>query len=223
MEHTKEEILKAYHFRHACKEFDVNKKISDEDFHFILETGRLSPSSFGFEPWKFVVIQNQELRNKLLPVAWGAQKQLPTASHFIVILARKKEEMLYNSSYISNFMKNIQQLPEEVVTMKRGFYKEFQESDFQLLESDRAMFDWASKQTYIALGNMMTAAAQIGIDSCPIEGFHQEKVTAILKEEGIISDDTFGVSVLAAFGYRAEEPKHNKTRQTMDKVVEWTK
>lgn len=223
MEHTKEEILKAYQFRHACKEFDVNKKISDEDFHFILETGRLSPSSFGFEPWKFVVIQNQDIRNKLLPVAWGAQKQLPTASHFVVILARKKEEMIYNSSYISNFMKNIQQLPEEVITMKRGFYKEFQENDFQLLESDRAMFDWASKQTYIALGNMMTAAAQIGIDSCPIEGFQQEKVDAILKEEGIISDDTFGVSVLVAFGYRLEEPKRDKTRQTMDMIVEWIK
>ncbi|WP_410984077.1 NAD(P)H-dependent oxidoreductase [Bacillus cereus] len=223
MEYTKEEILKAYQFRHACKEFDVNKKISDEDFHFILETGRLSPSSFGFEPWKFVVIQNQDIRNKLLPVSWGAQKQLPTASHFVVILARKKEEMIYNSSYISNFMKNIQQLPEEVITMKRGFYKEFQESDFQLLESNRAIFDWASKQTYIALGNMMTAAAQIGIDSCPIEGFHQEKVDAILKEEGIISDDTFGVSVLVAFGYRTEEPKRDKTRQTMDMVVEWIK
>ncbi|PFN08365.1 NAD(P)H-dependent oxidoreductase [Bacillus cereus] len=223
MEHTKEEILKAYQFRHACKEFDVNKKISDEDFHFILETGRLSPSSFGFEPWKFVVIQNQDIRNKLLPVAWGAQKQLPTASHFVVILARKKEEMIYNSSYISNFMQNIQQLPEEVITMKRGFYKEFQENDFQLLESDRTMFDWASKQTYIALGNMMTAAAQIGIDSCPIEGFQQEKVDAILKEEGIISDDTFGVSVLVAFGYRLEEPKRDKTRQTMDMIVEWIK
>ncbi|MGG2063921.1 NAD(P)H-dependent oxidoreductase [Bacillus sp. S14(2024)] len=223
MEHTKEEILKAYHFRHACKEFDVNKKISDEDFHFILETGRLSPSSFGFEPWKFVVIQNQELREKLLPVAWGAQKQLPTASHFVVILARKKEEMLYNSSYISNFMKNIQKLPEEVIAMMSGFYMKFQESDFQLLESDRAMFDWASKQTYIALGNMMTAAAQIGIDSCPIEGFNPEKVNAVLKEEGIISDDTFGVSVLVAFGYRAEEPKHDKTRQSMNQVVEWIK
>jgi len=223
MEHTKEEILKAYQFRHACKEFDVNKKVSDEDFHFILETGRLSPSSFGFEPWKFVVIQNQDIRNKLLPVAWGAQKQLPTASHFVVILARKKEDMIYDSSYISNFMKNIQQLPEEVVTMKRGFYKAFQETDFQLFESDRAMFDWASKQTYIALGNMMTAAAQIGIDSCPIEGFHQEKVEAILKEEGIVSGDTFGVSVLVAFGYRAEEPKRDKTRQTMDMVVEWIK
>ncbi|PHB27629.1 NAD(P)H-dependent oxidoreductase [Bacillus pseudomycoides] len=223
MEHTKEEILKAYQFRHACKEFDVNKKVSDKDFHFILETGRLSPSSFGFEPWKFVVIQNQDIRNKLLPVAWGVQKQLPTASHFVVILARKKEDMIYDSSYISNFMKNIQQLPEEVVTMKLGFYKAFQETDFQLFESDRAMFDWASKQTYIALGNMMTAAAQIGIDSCPIEGFHQEKVEAILKEEGIVSGDTFGVSVLVAFGYRAEEPKRDKTRQTMDMVVEWIK
>jgi len=223
MEYTKEEILKVYQFRHACKEFDVNKKVSDEDFHFILETGRLSPSSFGFEPWKFVVIQNQDIRNKLLPVAWGAQKQLPTASHFVVILARKKEDMIYDSSYISNFMKNIQQLPEEVVTMKLGFYKAFQETDFQLLESDRAMFDWASKQTYIALGNMMTAAAQIGIDSCPIEGFHQEKVEAILKEEGIVSGDTFGVSALVAFGYRAEEPKRDKTRQTMDMVVEWIK
>ncbi|WP_026593753.1 NAD(P)H-dependent oxidoreductase [Bacillus sp. UNC437CL72CviS29] len=223
MKPTKEEILKAYQFRHACKEFDVNKKISDEDFHFILETGRLSPSSFGFEPWRFVVIQNQELRNKLLPVAWGAQKQLPTASHFVIILARKKEEMIYNSSYISNFMKNIQHLPEEVITMKRGFYKEFQESDFQLLESDRAMFDWASRQTYIALGNMMTAAAQIGIDSCPIEGFNKEKVEAVLKEEGILSDESFGVSVLVAFGYRAEEPKHDKTRQSMDTIVEWIK
>lgn len=223
MERKKEEILKAYHFRHACKEFDVNKKISDEDFHFILETGRLSPSSFGFEPWKFVVIQNQTLREKLLPVAWGAQKQLPTASHFVAILARKKEDMIYNSSYISNFMKNIQHLPEEVITMKRGFYKEFQESDFHLLDSDRAMFDWASKQTYIALGNMMTAAAQIGIDSCPIEGFNQEKVEAVLKEEGIISENTFGVSYLVAFGYRTEEPKHKKTRQTIDAVVEWIK
>ncbi|MDC2865063.1 NAD(P)H-dependent oxidoreductase [Bacillus sp. BP-3] len=223
MKNTKEEILKAYEFRHACKVFDVNKKISDEDFHFILETGRLSPSSFGFEPWKFVVIQNQNLRQKLLPVAWGAQKQLPTASHFVVILARKKEDMMYNSSYISNFMTNIQNLPPEVVDAKSNFYKTFQESDFNLLESDRAMFDWASKQTYIVLGNMMTAAAQIGIDSCPIEGFQQEKVESLLREEGIISGEAFGVSCLVAFGYRLEEPQREKTRQTMDMVVEWIK
>ncbi|WP_235550197.1 nitroreductase family protein, partial [Paenibacillus sp. Soil724D2] len=70
-ESKKQEILKAYQFRRACKAFDTNKKITDEDFHFILETGRLSPSSFGFEPWKFVVIQNAALREKLKPVSGG--------------------------------------------------------------------------------------------------------------------------------------------------------
>lgn len=72
METAKEQILAAYRFRHACKEFDSEKKISDADFQFILETGRLSPSSFGFEPWKFIVLQNPRIREKLLPVTWGA-------------------------------------------------------------------------------------------------------------------------------------------------------
>ena len=69
MNNIKETILAAFNSRHACKEFDVNKKISAEDFNFILETGRLSPSSFGFEPWKFLVIQNHSLREKILPLA----------------------------------------------------------------------------------------------------------------------------------------------------------
>ena len=76
-ENKKQEILKAYQFRHACKTFDTNKKISDEDFHFILETGRLSPSSFGFEPWKFVVIQDASVREKLRPVSGGARDNCP--------------------------------------------------------------------------------------------------------------------------------------------------
>ncbi|RBP85498.1 nitroreductase family protein [Cytobacillus firmus] len=76
-ESKKQEILKAYQFRNACKAFDNNKKNSDEDFQFILETGRLSPSSFSFEPWKFVVIQGAALREKLKPVSLGAQGQLP--------------------------------------------------------------------------------------------------------------------------------------------------
>jgi nitroreductase len=85
---TKEQILEAYRYRHACKEFDPNRLIDDADFEFILETGRLSPSSFGFEPWKFLVVQNMQLREKLRVVSWGAQKQLPTASHYLVVLVR---------------------------------------------------------------------------------------------------------------------------------------
>ncbi|MEJ9314725.1 nitroreductase family protein, partial [Priestia megaterium] len=115
IESKKQEILKAYQFRHACKEFDTNKKISDEDFRFILETGRLSPSSVGLEPWKFVVIQDAALREKLKPVSGGAQGQLPTASHFVAILARGKEGLRHDSVHVIKMMKDIHHMPEEVV------------------------------------------------------------------------------------------------------------
>lgn len=221
-ETKKQEILKAYQFRHATKEFDPEKKISDEDFQFILETGRLSPSSFGFEPWRFVVIQDPQLREQLKPVSWGAQKQLPTASHFVVMLARTADDMMYGSDYIEHIMKDVKKLPEEAYEAISGFYKTFIESDFKLLGNDRAMFDWAAKQVYIALGNMMTAAAQIGIDSCPIEGFDQEKVQGILNKEGVLDGGNFEVAVMVGFGYRVNEPRP-KVRQDMNEVVKWIK
>lgn len=211
--------IKAYQFRHACKAFDTNKKISDEDFHFILETGRLSPSSFGLEPWKFVVIQDAALREKLNPVSGGVHGQLPTASHFVVILARKKEGLRHDSIHVIKMMKDIHQMPEEVVQGLSGFYKTFVETELE--DNDRLIFEWASKQTYIALGNMMTAAAQIGIDSCPIEGFDKKQVTSILQNEGIINGNDFGVACMVAFGYRQENSKRQKTRQNLDEIVEW--
>ncbi|MBE5106049.1 NAD(P)H-dependent oxidoreductase [Bacillus thuringiensis] len=218
---TKEKIMEAFHFRHACKEFDPMHKISDEDFKFILETGRLSPSSFGYEPWKFIVVQSKEVREKLLPYSWGAGGQLSTASHFVIVLSRNSKDMHYDAEYIKHMMNDIIGLSEETQKIRYEFFKKFQESDFNLLESDRAVFDWASKQSYIALANMMTSAAQIGIDSCPIEGFDKEKVDTLLRQEGIVKDDTLEVSVMVAFGYRKGEPKHNKTRQTLDTIVEW--
>ncbi|MBH0159586.1 MULTISPECIES: NAD(P)H-dependent oxidoreductase [Fictibacillus] len=221
-EAKKQEILEAFQFRHATKEFDPEKKISDEDFEFILETGRLSPSSFGFEPWRFVVIQDPELREQLKPVSWGAQKQLPTASHYVVMLARTAEDMMYDSEYIEHMKKDVKNLPKEAYDAISGFYKTFLESDFKLLGNDRAMVDWAAKQVYIALGNMMTAAAQIGIDSCPIEGFDQEKVQAILEKEGVLQGGNFEVAVMVGFGYRVNEPRP-KVRQDMSDVVKWIK
>ncbi|MDO7486949.1 NAD(P)H-dependent oxidoreductase [Peribacillus frigoritolerans] len=218
-ESKKQEILKAYQFRHACKAFDINTKISDEDFHFILEIGRLSPSSFGFEPWKFVVIQDAALREKLKHVSGGAQGQLPTASHFVVILARRKEDLRHDSAHVIKMMKDIHHMPEEVVQGLSGFYKYFVETELE--DNDRLIFEWASKQTYIALGNMMTAAAQIGIDSCPIEGFDKKQVTDILQNEGIININDYGVACMVAFGYRQEDPKRPKTRQNLDEIVEW--
>lgn len=219
LDHTiKSNILKAYQFRHACKEFDPQKKISDADFEFIMETGRLSPSSFGFEPWKFIVVQNDALRSKLLPVTWGAKKQLPTSSHFVLVLTRTKADMAADSQYVTNHLQQVKKLPEDIQESFRGIYHNFLANEFKLLDNDRAMFEWASRQSYIALGNMMTAAAQIGIDSCPIEGFDKAKVEQILKEENILG--SFEISCMVAFGYRVAEPRE-KTRQTIQQVVEW--
>lgn len=220
MNNKNQEIIEAFQFRHACKKYDPTKVVSDEDFNTILEAGRLSPSSFGFEPWKFLVVQDKKLREKLFPVSWGAQNSFNGASHFVIILARKKIDTVYNSEYITRIMTEVQNLPAEVSAGKRAAYENFQKNDFNLLESDRALFDWAGKQTYIALGNMLTAAAFLQIDSCPIEGFNIEKVEEILKEEGILDTEHFGVSVMASFGYRASEP-HKKTRQDLSDIVQW--
>ncbi|MED4286154.1 NAD(P)H-dependent oxidoreductase [Priestia megaterium] len=217
----KQEILDAFNFRHATKEFDPAKKISDEDFQFILETGRLSPSSVGYEPWKFLVVENKDLKEKLKAVSWGAQGQIPTASHFVIILSRT--EARYDSEYVLNLQKNVKEMPDDVLETLMPRYKDFQENDFHLFESKRALFDWASKQSYIALANMMTSAAQIGIDSCPIEGFNYDQVHEILKEEGLLEDGKFDISVMVAFGYRIHEPKRGKTRRSMDQVVQWVK
>jgi len=217
----KEKFLNAMKFRHACKVFDKNKKISESDFNYILETGRLSPSSFGFEPWKFLVVQDKKLREKLLKPTWGAQGTLPTASHFMIILARKEPSIRYDSDFIQHMMKDVQELPAEIIKGKSGVFKKFQESDFKLLESKRAIFDWATKQTYIAMANMMTGAAYIGVDSCPIEGFDVDGVTKILEDDFKIDTKEFGISSMIAFGYRKNEPSREKTRQDLNDVVSW--
>lgn len=217
---SKQQILNAYQFRHACKEFDPERKISEEDFNFILETARLSPSSYGFEPWKFVVLQDPEIREKLRAHTWGAQKTLPTSSHFVLILARTQAELMDESDYIQHIIRDVQQLPPEAAAGKSRMYRKFLESDFKLLAREGAVADWAGKQTYIALGNMMTAAALIGIDSCPIEGIEQDPVNQILKDEGITDGEQFHLVCMVAFGYRVREPRP-KTRRDLSEVVEW--
>lgn len=223
MEHkdiVKQQIINAFHFRHATKKFDPTKKISEEDFQFILETGRLSPSSIGIEPWKFIVIQNDELRNKLKEVTWGGQGQLPTASHFVAILARTIKDTKFDSDYIEHHLQTVKGVASDVIPKVQDRYQEFQENDLQILENERTMLDWAGKQTYIALGNMMTAAAMIGIDSCPIEGFNYDAVHQLFQDNGLLEDGHFDVSVMVAFGYRVEQPRP-KTRKPSEEIVTW--
>lgn len=216
---TKEQMLDVFHRRASTRYYDANKKISDDDFNGILEFARLSPSSVGSEPWKFLVIQNQNLRQKLKPVSWGMLTQLDDCSHLVVILAKKNAR--YDSQFLRESMLR-RGLTEEQMPAVVEKYRKFQCEDAEFGNNDRTLFDWASKQTYIALANMLTGAAAMGIDSCPIEGFDYKAVNQILADEGLMDLQEWGVSVMATFGYRAKEIKP-KARQAMDQIVTWVK
>ncbi len=99
-------------------------------------------------------------------------------------------------------------------------YKSFQETDIKIADDQRALFDWSGKQTYIALANMLTGAAAIGIDSCPIEGFNYDKMNEVLAAEGLFDANEWGVSVAATFGYRAKEIT-KKARKPIEEMVTW--
>ena len=216
----KKDILEAYHWRQATKVFDADRKIKEEDMEFILETGRLSPSSFGFEPWQFVVVRREDLLQKIKDHAWGAQGQALTASHFVLILARTPKSMRYDSDYIRHIVTGVQGRTEEEYAQRVKRVQEFQENDYRLLDDERVFQEWIKRQTYIPLGNMMTAAAQIKIDSCPIEGFNQEEIDELLISEGVMERGEWSLSVMVAFGYRARDFAP-KTRRDFNEVVKY--
>jgi nitroreductase len=163
-----------------------------------------------------------DLRKKLMGPSWGAQRQLPSASHFMILLARKGGDIIPGSEYLTYKSKEVDHLPDAIAKEKETFFGNFEQKEFDLTD-DRKLFDWACKQTYLPFANMMTAAAQIGIDSCPIEGFDRAKVEELLSSEGILDTGHFGVAAMVAFGYRKAESPFPRTRHSLDSVVQWVK
>ncbi len=192
----------ALHFRHACKLFDPAKKITEEDLHFILESGRLSPSSFGMEGWAFWVIQDGRLKEKLKPLCWN-QPQITTCSDLVVLLSMKN-------------LRSINPHVQEQFKPRGEHYEHYLQTykNFIDARSDEEINCWSGKQVYIASGFMMLAAASIGIDSCPIEGFEKEKVEALLD----VDTEAFEIQYLLAFGYRAKE-QQERHRRPFSEVV----
>ena len=224
---VQEQILKAFNSRHATKIFDPERKLSEAEIGTILEAGRLSPTSFGHEPFKILMIQTPEKRELFREFSWGANGimngssgQLGTASHFGIILASTAELMTAGSDYLQTHYRDVKQLPEEVIEVFNGAYGKFQSTDHKVT-SDREMLDWAGKQAYIVLANMMTAGALMGIDSCPIEGFDMEKTTQTLAQHFGIDTTQWKPAVMFAFGHRASDPEFPKTRRSMEETVSW--
>lgn len=192
---------KAMHFRHATKIFDASKPMSEEDLTFILEAGRMSPSSFGMEHWQFFIIRDTAMREAIQAVAWN-QPQITTASELIAIGYKKRVRS--NDPYIQSEFE------------KFGYPDYLRDMYAQWIDprNDETLESWSACQVYIAAANMMSAAASIGIDSCPMEGFERNAVEKIM---GVDSRE-FGIPLLIPFGYRLKE-QQPRLRSELSELV----
>jgi nitroreductase len=181
-------------WRYATKKFDASKKISASDFEILKEAIRLSSSSYGLQPYQVIIVENSELRKKIQPVAWG-QSQIVDASHLFVFanIINFGEEGI--DAYLNNMIRT-RGLSAEAVSGYGGFMKS---KIVPLPQEDKNA--WTSKQTYLALANLMNAAAELKIDVTPMEGFEPEKVNEILG----LNQIGLNATLLAPVGYRHEE------------------
>jgi nitroreductase len=187
-------FIKNANWRYATKKFDTTKKISKQDLETLKEAIRLSASSFGLQPYRVLIIENPELRAKLQPAAWG-QSQIVDASQLIVF------------ANITNFGETEIDVSIANTTKTRGLpadalkgYGNFMKSKIVALPED-VRNTWASKQTYLALGNLMNAASELKIDVTPMEGFEPAQVNEILG----LGKLGLNATLLATIGYRHEE------------------
>jgi len=201
-EFARDVFAHALRFRFACKIFDESKKIEPDDLRYILEAGRFSPSSLGLEPWRFIVVQDPALRRRLRPACWN-QNQISTADTVIVILALKGE-LAPDSSYPRTMLERLLP-PGADLSETMNIYR-------NIAHKHRAA--WSVAQCHIAAANMMSAAAMIGIDTCPMGGFEPEAVADILG----IDTEKHAIALLLAVGYRAQ-PQPPKQRLPLSDLV----
>lgn len=207
-----DDILRALRWRYAVKKFDPTKKIPDEVWKALEESLVLTPSSFGLQPWRFYVITDQATKDKLVPATWR-QKQVAEASHVVVFAVRKN----LDAAEVGRFLGRIAEVRNVPLASLEGLKKIL----LGFVAKSPAEFDideWSARQVYIALGNFMTAAALLGIDTCPMEGFEPAKYDEILG----LPDDGYSACVVGVAGYRSADDKYAsvpKVRYKSDDVV----
>ena len=200
--------IESLKWRYATKKFDSNQTISEKDLELLLEATRLSASSFGLQPYHVFVVRDQEVRSQLKSVSWG-QSQITDASH-LMVFANKKS---FGAELIDNYLKDVSETREIPMEGLQG-YGDFMKSKLVPLP-DAQKESWTAKQTYLAVGNLLSAAGALEIDTCPIEGFEPERYDALLG----LSEKGLTAAVVVALGYRSEEDEtqhYKKVRQSKD-------
>lgn len=203
-------ILESLNWRYATKIFDATKHIDEKVVETILESGRLSPSSLGLEPWKFILIRDKNIRQAIFEAS--KQPKVLDASHLILIAARTDvstgviTDRLDRTALIQG--QKIEELAE---------YKTFLEKGVSEHIKDNTLLTWARAQTYIPLGAMVLTASLLDIDNCPMEGFDAKKVDEIL---GLSEKNLTAVTMLA-LGIRGEDPQalRPKIRQAKSDAI----
>lgn len=192
------QLLENLNWRYATKQFDPSRKISAQDWATLEDVLLLTPSSGGLQPWKFIVVTDPAVRARLQPASYG-QAQIADASHLVVFAAKKN----FNESDVDAHIQHVAEVrgvsPETLAPLRGMLVGGIVQS---LDENSRAA--WARNQAYIALGNLLTSAALLGIDACPMEGFDRAQYDEILG----LSEQGLATAVIAAVGYRSPADKY---------------
>lgn len=207
-------ILQQLNWRYACKKFDPTKKISDQDWHVLTQSLWLSASSYGLQPWKFLVIENPELRQKLLPLSWN-QSPVVEASHLVVFTYKEK---LDEAHIIRHIEQTAKVRGVDITTLER--YKNGTIQDLLHGPRYQTIEFWAQRQSYIAMGSLMTTASMLGIDSLAMEGIDP---VAFDKTLGLVGTGWKTVAAVAC-GYRSPDDKYQhfkKVRFDIHDVIEY--
>lgn len=191
-------VLKQLHWRYAVKKFDPSKKIDAKDWDVLAESLRLSPSSYGLQPWKFIVVQNADVLVQLKSLSWG-QSQVTDCSHYVVLATKHKLDEEHIDKHVLKTA-DIRKIDVKTLTG----YKNVMVGDLLKGPRNQTIEHWAQRQVYIAMGFIMETAAMLGIDSCPMEGLDPKGYDKVL---GLESSGFCTVAAVAC-GYRHPEDKY---------------
>jgi len=195
---TSEQLLDRLNWRYATKQFDPARKINAQDWATLEDALLLTPSSGGLQPWKFIVVTDPAVRAKLLPVSYG-QPQITNASHLVVFAAKKNFGEADVDAFI-NHTAATRGIPVESLAQ----YRNILVGGIVNSMDEAARDAWARNQAYIAVGNLLTSAAMLGIDACPMEGFDRAQYDEILG----LNKQGFASAAIATLGYRAASDQY---------------
>lgn len=191
-------LLGALRWRYATKKFDPDRRIDDATWNTLEQALVLSPSSFGLQPWRFLVITQPELKARLVPASWG-QTQPAECSHFVVFTVRRG----LDSKDVDRFLRRTAEVRGQPVESLDG-YRKVVVSSLDRARAVGALDPWQTHQVYIALGQFMASAALLGIDTCPMEGIEPAQYDALLN----LQETGYATVVACAAGYRAPGDKY---------------